>query len=113
MVQDIPSGRKLEQRVAREYLLREAEQFREHKKGIPEWIKNSDDSYVRHEDVDGSDYSKLPIVVNFSKNEVICLDFGGAEGKDVIEHVPHYGSSKAASQGKRSSIIQRLRPYWQ
>lgn len=101
MVQDIPSGRKLEQRVAREYLLREAEQFREHKKGIPEWIKNSDDSYVRHEDVDGSDYSKLPIVVNFSKNEVICLDFGGAEGKDVIEHVPHYGSSKAASQGKK------------
>ncbi|MGC8621860.1 MAG: hypothetical protein ACP5U0_08115 [Caldisphaera sp.] len=101
MAQDIPKGQKLEQRVHRQYLLREAEQFREHRKGIPEWLKNADDSYVRHEDTENVDYSKLPIILNFGKNEVMCLDFGGAEGKDIIENLPYYGSPDAATQGKK------------
>lgn len=97
----VPVLEKLEQRVHRQYLLREAETFREHKKGISEWIKNSDDSYIRHEDAGGVGYSGLPIILNFSKNEIICLDFGGADGDVVIENVPFYGSPDAATQGKK------------
>ncbi|MDE2217317.1 MAG: hypothetical protein KGJ87_09195, partial [Planctomycetota bacterium] len=92
--------RKLAQRVAREYLVREAEYFRDHKKGIPEWIKNSDDSYTRHEEFDSEDFTGLPIIVNFEKDEVFCLDFGGAKAEDMIEHIPFYGSSKASTFGK-------------
>ena len=96
----VPIVEKLEMHVHRQYILKEAEHFRDHKKGVPEWIKNSDDSYVRHEDLEGADYSKLPIILNFSKNEILCLDFGGSDGNDVITHVPYYGSPDAAKQGK-------------
>jgi hypothetical protein len=96
----IPVLKKLEMRVHRQYILKEAEHFRDHKKGVPEWIKNSDDSYVRHEDIEGSNYSRLPIILNFSKNEILCLDFGGSDGNDVLAHVPYYGSPYAAKQGK-------------
>lgn len=100
MIDSIPTGQKLTQKVHRQYLLREAEHFRDHKIGIPEWIKNSDDSYVRHEEC-GDDFSNLPIIVNFNRDEIFCIDFGGADGKDVIEHVPYYGSPVAASHGKK------------
>lgn len=100
MTEKVPQGEKLEQRVHRQYLLREAEHFKEHKLGIPEWLKNSDDSYTRHEDKD-SKFPQLPIIINFGRNEVMCLDFGGAEGDKIIEHVPYYGSPDAASQGKK------------
>ncbi|MEK6861317.1 MAG: hypothetical protein AABY07_05075, partial [Nanoarchaeota archaeon] len=93
--------RLLPQRVHRQYLIREAEHFRDHKKGLPEWLKNSDDSYTRHEEFNKSDFSNLPILLNFSKKEVICLDFGGANAKDMIEHIPYYGSPEAATQGKK------------
>ena len=94
-------GKKLSQRVAREYLIREAKSFMEHKKGIPEWIKNSDDSYTRFEDNDSSkDFSSLPIVINLNKEEVACLDFGGADGKTIIKFLPVYGTSKAATLGR-------------
>ncbi len=96
----IPIVEKLAMHVHRQYILKEAEHFRDHKKGIPEWIKNSDDSYVRHEDSEKANYSGLPIILNFSKNEVLCLDFGGSNGDDVITHVPYYGSPDAAKQGK-------------
>src|SRR3989344_1191223 len=98
MIQEKPE--KLTQRVHRDYLLRESEHFRDHKKGIPEWIKNSDDSYARHEVSDKIDYSSLPIFVNIGKKEIVCLDFGGATAKDLIEHCTHYGSPDAATQGK-------------
>ena len=93
--------RKLPQRVDRDYLLREAEHFRDHKKGIPEWIKNSDDSYTRHEEDDGVRPDQLPIIVNFGRMAITCLDFGGATSKDMIEHIPFYGSTKAATLGKK------------
>jgi len=99
----------LPQRVHRAYLLREAEHFREHKKGVPEWIKNSDDSYSRHEEVNKKNFSDCPILINFSKNEINCLDFGGANSKDMIEHIPYYGSPTAATQGKTITKNKRGR----
>src|SRR3989338_1733471 len=92
--------RKLAQRVHREYLLREAEHFRDHKKGVPEWIKNSDDSYTRHEEFSNTNFSDLPILINISKKEITSLDFGGAATKIMIEHIPYYGSPDAATHSK-------------
>lgn len=98
MIQEKP--RLLLQRVHRNYLIREAEHFRDHKKGLPEWLKNSDDSYTRHEEFDKKDFSDLPILLNIDKKNIFCLDFGGANSKDMIEHIPFYGSPEAATQGK-------------
>lgn len=91
----------LQQRVHRNYLLMEAEHFRDHKKGIPEWIKNSDDSYTRHEEINNTNFADVPILINFSKKSVTCLDFGGANSKDMIQHIPFYGSPEAATQGRK------------
>lgn len=93
--------RLLQQRVHRDYLLREAEHFRDHKKGIPEWLKNSDDSYIRHEEYSKTNFSDIPILLNFNKKEISCLDFGGADSKDMIEHIPFYGSPEASTQGRK------------
>ncbi len=95
--------RLLQQRVYRGYLIREAAHFKDHKKGVPEWIKNSDDSYTRHEEFNQSNFSDLPIFVNISKDEIVCVDFGGATAKDMIKHIPYYGSPDAATQGKTIS----------
>ena len=94
-------NRLLKQRVHRQGLTRDSENFREHKKGIPEWLKNSDDSYTRHEIIDKKDFSSLPILINFDKKEIISLDFGGAKADDMIEHIPHYFSPEATTQGKK------------
>ena len=94
-------SRLLQQRVHRDYLLREAEHFKDHKKGVPEWLKNSDDAYIRHEEFNKTDFSEIPILLNFNKKEVLCLDFGGANSKDMIEHIPFYGSPEASTQGKK------------
>ena len=96
--------RKLPQRVHRDYLIRESQHFKDHKKGIPEWLKNSDDSYSRHEEFDGYNFSNLPIIIDFEKDSIICLDFGGTEAKDMVENVPYYGDPKAATQGKEMKI---------
>ena len=93
--------KKLNQRVHRQLLLREAQHFRDHKKGLPEWLKNSDDSYTRYEDSEEKDLSGAPILINFSKKEIICLDFGGADHKKVLEHLPYWGSPDAATQGEK------------
>ncbi|MBU3913788.1 MAG: hypothetical protein KKE50_06880, partial [Nanoarchaeota archaeon] len=39
-------------------------------------------------------------VINFSKDAISCLDFGGATSKEMIEHIPYYGSPDAATYGK-------------
>ncbi len=94
-------NRLLPQRVHRQGLIRDAENFRDHKKGIPEWLKNSDDSYARHEEISGIDFSDLPILINFNKKEILSLDFGGSTAKDMIDHIPHYFSPDAATLGKK------------
>ena len=93
--------RKLPHRVHRNQTLRNAEHFYDHKKGIPEWLKNSDDSYTRHEDESGTDLVDSIIILNFSKKEICCLDFGGSRAEKIIEYLPYYGSPDAATQGQQ------------
>lgn len=92
--------RKLDFKVHRDYIRRESQHFRDHKKGIPEWIKNSDDSYTRHEDHESKDLEEAKIILNLDKKEVVCLDFGGTEFKKIEEHLFYWGDPKAATQGK-------------
>tara|TARA_Y100000310_G_scaffold268290_1_gene280811 strand:+ start:2113 stop:4059 length:1947 start_codon:yes stop_codon:yes gene_type:complete len=93
-------SRKLPHRVHRAQTLRNAEHFREHKKGIPEWFKNSDDSYTRYEDSNEEDLTGAQILLSINKKEICCLDFGGSPANAIIEYLPHYGSPDAATHGK-------------
>ncbi len=94
--------RKLKKGVHRNLILRMAQNFRDHKVGIPEWLKNSDDSYVRHEKNKDLKYKldTFPLILNIAKNEIVCLDFGGADPNILDQHLLYYGDPKAATQGK-------------
>lgn len=89
-------------KVHRGYILKEAQHFKDHKKGVPEWLKNSDDSYIRQEDSGEVNSSDSSILLNFGRKEVMCLDFGGVEHGKLIEHLPYYGSPDAATHGEKS-----------
>jgi hypothetical protein len=85
----------------RDLIKRQAQQFKEHRNGLPEWLKNSDDSYTRHEDNDKVDFTGVPIILNFTKDKITCLDFGGADGNTLIDNLLYYGSPDAVKQGKK------------
>jgi hypothetical protein len=92
--------KKIKFRVHRDYIKREAQNFRDHKKGIPEWIKNSDDSYTRKEDSLGKDFEKADIIINLDKNHISCLDLGGGEFKKIEKNLFNWGDPTAATQGE-------------
>lgn len=92
-------GKGLPFRAHRDMIVRMSKQFSDHKKGVPEWLKNSNDSYYRHEE-NGKDCEGLPIIVNFSKSEVFCLDFGGADGEVIKEYGLNYGDPTASKHGQ-------------
>jgi len=93
-------SRKIDFKVHRDYIKREAQHFKDHKKGLPEWIKNSDDSYTRQEDKEGKDLEKAKILLNLDKKQIVCLDFGGTEFKKIEKHLFYWGDPKAATQGE-------------
>ena len=43
------NGKGLPFRAHRDMIVRMSKQFQDHKKGIPEWLKNANDSYFRYE----------------------------------------------------------------
>ncbi len=92
--------RKINFKVHRDYIKREAQHFKDHKKGLPEWIKNSDDSYTRHEDLKNKDIKNAKIILNLGKKQVACLDFGGTEFKKIEKHLFYWGDPKAATHGE-------------
>ena len=85
------NGKGLPFRAHRDMIVRMSKQFQDHKKGVPEWLKNANDSYFRCEQK-GKNCAEFPIILNFSKKEVYCLDFGGADGEVIKE----YGIGPAA-----------------
>ena len=93
------NGKGLPFRAHRDMIIRMSKQFQDHKKGVPEWLKNANDSYFRYEQKE-ENYPKLPIILNFSKNEVYCLDFGGADGEIIKEYGLNYGDPTASQQGQ-------------
>lgn len=88
--------------VHRALIIRIAQVFREHKVGIPEWLKNSHDSYVRHEKKGDLlyDVSRLPIIINITKSAITCLDFGGVNPEKLDRHILFHGDPEAATLGE-------------
>jgi hypothetical protein len=94
-------GRGLPFRAHRDMIVRMSKQFQDHKKGIPEWLKNANDSYYRYGQK-GKSCSNLPIILNFSKSEIYCLDFGGADGEIIKKYGLNYGDPTASQQGQQN-----------
>lgn len=90
-------------RAHRDMVIRMSKQFQDHKKGIPEWLKNANDSYFRYEQR-GKDCTSLPIILNFSKNEIYCFDFGGADGEIIKKYGLNYGDPTASQQGQQDLL---------
>lgn len=74
-----------------------------HEKGIPEWIKNSVDAYIRRDPPIPDD--KQHIVLNFrdgGSGEAAtfeCIDFCGMTSGDIDKALKRWGDPKAASRG--------------
>src|SRR3989344_20502 len=94
------NGKGLPFRAHRDMIVRMSKQFQDHKKGVPEWLKNANDSYFRCEQK-GKNCAEFPIILNFSKKEVYCLDFGGADGEVIKEYGLNYGDPTASEQGQQ------------
>ena len=92
--------KKIKFRVHRDYIKREAQHFKDHKKGLPEWIKNSDDSYTRHEDSENKDLENAKIILNLDEKHISCLDFGGGDFNKIEQHLFYWGDPKAATYGE-------------
>jgi hypothetical protein len=74
-----------------------------HEKGIPEWIKNSVDAYIRRADSVPDD--KQYVVLNFRDGgsgepaSFECIDFCGMSSDDIDKALKRWGDPKAASRG--------------
>lgn len=80
-----------------------------HEKGLPEWIKNSVDAYIRHEPPIPDD--EQYIVLNFkdgTKGEppiFECIDFCGMTSEDIDKALKRWGDPKAASRGLKKRVF--------
>jgi len=74
-----------------------------HEKGLPEWIKNSVDAYIREEPAIPDDQQH--IVLNFTDAghtepaSFECIDFCGMTADDIDKALKRWGDPKAASRG--------------
>lgn len=80
-----------------------------HEKGLPEWIKNSVDAYIRREPPIPDD--EQYIVLNFrdgGKGEPAtfeCIDFCGMTSDDIDKALKRWGDPKAASRGLNKRVF--------
>jgi hypothetical protein len=74
-----------------------------HEKGLPEWLKNSVDAYIRQEPAVPDDQQF--ILLNFrdaASGEppiIECIDFCGMSSQDIDKALKRWGDPKAASRG--------------
>lgn len=80
-----------------------------HEKGLPEWIKNSVDAYLRQESDVPDD--EQHIVLSFKdggKREpptFECIDFCGMTSEDIDKALKRWGDPKAASRGLNKRVF--------
>jgi len=80
-----------------------------HEKGLPEWIKNSVDAYIRQEPPVPDD--EQYIILNFrdgAKGEppmFECIDFCGMTSEDINKALKRWGDPRAASRGQKKSVF--------
>lgn len=82
--------------------------FQSHENGLPEWVKNSADAYVRER----TPQDKRFIVLLFrnggsgSPPKIGCLDFVGMTTHDIEEYFRHWADPDAAKQGQEEEFLQ-------
>src|SRR5882762_1530158 len=80
-----------------------------HEKGLPEWIKNSVDAYIRCDPPVADD--EQYIVFNFRdgrKGEQAtfeCIDFCGMTSSEIDNALKRWGDPKAASRGRNKRVF--------
>jgi hypothetical protein len=80
-----------------------------HEKGLPEWIKNSVDAYIRRDPPVPDD--EQHIVLHFRDGErrevptFECIDFCGMTSEDIDKAVKRWGDPKAASRGLNRRVF--------
>ncbi len=82
--------------------------FKSHENGLPEWVKNSSDKYIRRE----FDSENRVIVLFFrdaigKKPSIIaCLDFAGMSSQVIENHFRNWADPDAAQQGCNTTGVQ-------
>lgn len=82
--------------------------FQSHETGLPEWLKNSSDAYIR----DGTPAEDRIIVVMYESNNgtqeatVSCLDFVGMTSADIEGSFRVWADPEAATQGRTTIGVQ-------
>jgi len=84
--------------------------FQSHETGLPEWIKNASDEYVRRQ----TKKEDRVIVVLFADNKkggdgpasIGCLDFSGMTSEIIEKSFRHWADPDAAKQGSSTDQIQ-------
>lgn len=80
-----------------------------HEKGLPEWIKNSVDAYIRREPPVPDDEQQVVLHFNDSaKGEppiFECIDFCGMSSDDIDKALKRWGDPKAASRGLKKRVF--------
>jgi len=80
-----------------------------HEKGLPEWIKNSVDAYIRRDPPVADD--EQYVVFNFRdgrKGEpptFDCIDFCGMTSQEIDKALKRWGDPKAASRGQNKRVF--------
>lgn len=81
-------------------------QFKSHENGLPEWLKNSSDMYLR---MDAAPENSV-IVVLFADGSrdkpsaIGCLDFGGMTTDDIEKKFRHWADPEAAGTTKAAKV---------
>lgn len=80
-----------------------------HEKGLPEWIKNSVDAYIRRDPPVSDDQQY--VVFNFQDGRkgqppiFECIDFCGMTSEEIDKALKRWGDPKAASRGQNKRVF--------
>ncbi len=75
--------------------------FNSHKKGVPEWLKNAREVYLRK----GTPEDQRFVIINYHQGRTAdstwleCIDFGGISGDDIETRFLEWANPDAAAKG--------------
>jgi hypothetical protein len=75
--------------------------FNSHKKGLPEWLKNAREAYLRR----NTPEDQRQVVINFQRDTepyLECIDFVGISGDDIEERYLEWANPDAATSGLKT-----------
>ena len=77
--------------------------FNSHRKGLPEWLKNAREAYLRSP-IDADDHR--PIIINYQRDSepqyLECIDFVGISGENIEKKYLEWANPYVAASGVKS-----------